>query len=240
MVRQSTSQSASQSATQVIPISLGMVKVFLIKGEKAILVDTGMPGDPAPLLAALRRHQVEPGDLSLIVCTHGHADHAGKLASISRLTGVRVAVHRLEAARLAQGMTAEASPVTRFGAFVARIIGSPPIEPFQADILVDETFDLNPFGVAGKLIHTPGHTVGSLTVCLDNGEMIAGDLFNGKKVRHQALGRASRPFFARDLDQLAVSLRKIASLSPAIIYNAHGVPADADAVIKLADALERR
>lgn len=233
-------EKVNQTACQVVPISLGMVKVFLIKGEKAILVDTGMPGDPAPLFAALRRHLVEPKDLSLIVITHGHADHAGQAASIGKITGAPVAIHRLEAVRLAEGKTAEASPVTRLGALVARIIGSPPIEPVQADILIDDLFDLRPFGVAGKLIHTPGHTVGSMTVCLDNGEMVAGDLFNGKSGWHRFPGRAGRPFFAYNLDQLAASLRKIASLAPRIIYNAHGVPVDADAVVKLAKSLERR
>jgi glyoxylase-like metal-dependent hydrolase (beta-lactamase superfamily II) len=156
------------------------------------------------------------------------------------LTGAPVVSHRLEAVRLAEGKTAEASPVTRFGALVARIIGSPPIEPVKADILVDDTLDLRPFGVAGKLIHTPGHTIGSLTVVLDNGEMIAGDLFNGKAGWRRSSKRAGRPFFAYDLDQLAVSLRKIASLKPSIIYNSHGVPVDADAVTKLAKSLERR
>ena len=232
-------QKVNQTASQVVPISLGMVKVFLIKGEKSILVDTGMPGDPAPLFATLRRHQVEPHDLSLIIITHGHADHAGKAASIRKMTGVPVAIHRLEAVRLAEGKTAEASPVTRLGALAARIIGSPPIEPVQADILVDDLFDLRPFGVVGKLIHTPGHTVGSMTVCLDNGEMVAGDLFNGKLGWRRFPGRASRPFFAHNLDQLAASLRKIASLKPSIIYNSHGVPVDANAVIKLADAQAR-
>ena len=51
--------------------------ISLIKGPKNIVVDTGGPADSRYILDALSREGLKPDDISFVVCTHGHSDHAG-------------------------------------------------------------------------------------------------------------------------------------------------------------------
>lgn len=54
--------------------------ITLITGPKIILVDTGGPWDRDFLKATLKDRGLEPGDVHLVVCTHGHSDHVGNLS----------------------------------------------------------------------------------------------------------------------------------------------------------------
>ncbi|XP_043953831.1 metallo-beta-lactamase domain-containing protein 1 [Gambusia affinis] len=53
--------------------------ITLIRGVMDILVDTGGPWDREFLLQSLKRRGLEPGDIQLVVGTHGHSDHIGNL-----------------------------------------------------------------------------------------------------------------------------------------------------------------
>jgi hydroxyacylglutathione hydrolase len=46
----------------------------------------------------------------------------------------------------------------------------------EPDILTDEGMDLLAFGVNGRIVHTPGHTAGSISLVLDSGEAFVGDI----------------------------------------------------------------
>jgi glyoxylase-like metal-dependent hydrolase (beta-lactamase superfamily II) len=84
--------------TDLLPLRLGFVKVFLIRGTgKHVLVDSGTAGSSTKVIALLERVGVSPRDIGLIVVTHAHPDHTGSLADIAEATGAKVAVHRLEA-----------------------------------------------------------------------------------------------------------------------------------------------
>ncbi|XP_026147663.1 metallo-beta-lactamase domain-containing protein 1 [Mastacembelus armatus] len=53
--------------------------ITLITGPKTILVDTGGPWDRAFLLTTLKERGLEPGDINVVVGTHGHSDHIGNV-----------------------------------------------------------------------------------------------------------------------------------------------------------------
>ncbi|XP_070786157.1 metallo-beta-lactamase domain-containing protein 1 [Enoplosus armatus] len=54
--------------------------ITLVTGPRTILVDTGGPWDRDFLLMTLKKRGLEPGDISLVVGTHGHSDHIGNLS----------------------------------------------------------------------------------------------------------------------------------------------------------------
>ncbi|WP_322786955.1 MBL fold metallo-hydrolase [Paraburkholderia sprentiae] len=65
-----------------------MVHCHLIIGEEGcVLVDTGTPGSEDKIERALAKHGRGFRDVSLIVVTHAHTDHAGAAARLRELTG---------------------------------------------------------------------------------------------------------------------------------------------------------
>ncbi|XP_040038323.2 metallo-beta-lactamase domain-containing protein 1 isoform X2 [Gasterosteus aculeatus] len=54
--------------------------ITLITGPRTILVDTGGPWDRSFLLSTLKKRGLEPGDIDVVVGTHGHSDHIGNLS----------------------------------------------------------------------------------------------------------------------------------------------------------------
>jgi glyoxylase-like metal-dependent hydrolase (beta-lactamase superfamily II) len=189
----------------VLPLRLGFVKAFLARGRgKHVLVDSGTAGSSARILAGLGRAGVGLRDIGLIVVTHVHPDHTGGLAELVKATGAKVAVHRLEAEH----------PGTRLA----------------SDILVDEELDLNPHGVGGKVIWTPGHTRGSMSVVLESGEAIVGDLV---LPRFMAFGPPAIAFWAASPEESVASIRKVLTLNPSILHTSHGGPYRPEAVARL-------
>ena len=87
----------AQQGSTVIQISLGWANAFVIRGKRPVLVDTGYPGSAPAIIDKLTQNGVDPGWLSLILITHGHADHFGSAAELKKQTGAPIAVHKLDA-----------------------------------------------------------------------------------------------------------------------------------------------
>jgi glyoxylase-like metal-dependent hydrolase (beta-lactamase superfamily II) len=157
----------------------GIYDVALVKGEKAILVDTGPEGAFDDLSAAIRGAGVEPRSLALVILTHAHSDHAGNARAFQKL-GVPILVHEGDAAWLRAGNHGELFATNLEAVLAQPGIPSryPAVEP---DIVVvgEEPFRLEPWGVSGTVIHAGGHTPGSVVVHLANGVVILGDLVRG-------------------------------------------------------------
>jgi glyoxylase-like metal-dependent hydrolase (beta-lactamase superfamily II) len=206
-------------------LRLALPNVYLVTGDKAVLVDTGGPGDVPRILDFLRLHNALE-KLSLILVTHAHWDHAGGAAELRAATKAPVALHRGDFDMARTGSNGSARPTGFMGylirAFVNR--GYPPIEP---DVAIDDEIDLSPFGVAARVIPTPGHTKGSISVLTADGDAVIGDLLMGG-----ILGGKWFPawpgmhYFADDLAQLHASIRKVVALAPKRIHVGHGGPLD--------------
>ena len=79
-----------------------------------------------------------------------------------------------------------------------------------------DSLDLEEFGFPGKVIHTPGHTYGSMVVLMEGGELFAGDTLFGIQ------GKQHFPPFAEDLPCPGSQLGQIRTLTVKTIYPAHG------------------
>lgn len=135
-----------------------------------------------------------PSDISLVLLTQGHVDHFGSAAELRERTGAPVAVHERDIDALRRG-TNPLSP----NRLRARMIwpflkhNAPPVEP---DLVFTGGWDLAEFGVAGHVFETPGHTPGSVSIALDAGEIIVGDVLMGGHVGGRLRPRTPRePYF---------------------------------------------
>jgi glyoxylase-like metal-dependent hydrolase (beta-lactamase superfamily II) len=225
---------SEETRPSVIPIPLGHVNAFLIRGTRPILVDTGFPGSAPKILSALQKEGYKPWELTLIVITHAHLDHSGSAAALAGATGAPVLIHKAEADYLASGASAPVIPASFTGRIVRLMIGKHAPAPelgITPVIRVDAPYRLDAFGVDGTIIPTPGHTKGSLSVSLVTGECIAGDLINGTFLTH----RARLPVFAEDPDMAHQSIRSLLDTAPKAVYASHGGPfsgADVEALLR--------
>ncbi len=180
-----------------------------------------MQGFSGRILRQVQRLGYTPRDIRLIVLTHVHMDHAGSAAELRRRSGAPIAIHRADLPIALAGR--HRIPIGRGLAgvssrwLVERSFKTLRFEAFQPDILIEEGQSLADFGLEGYVVHTPGHTSGSLTLALEDGVTLVGDaLIN--------LFRVGYPMYWQDPEAARESGRKIQALKPTVLYSGHGRP----------------
>jgi len=207
-----------------IPI-MGMVQCFLLKGEKNILIDAGIPGQIKGFQKGLAEAGVQFEEIELVLFTHGHFDHIGLAKEIVERSGAQTAIHQREKDWVESGKSPFPSGVTAWGKFLTftlKLLPEMNVPGTKVDFtLGDEDFSLREYGIAGKVVYTPGHTLGSVSILLDNGVAIVGDLAMSAQIFRLSPGK---PIFAEDVALVEASWRKLIDLGAKIIYPAHGKP----------------
>ena len=119
----------------------------------------------------------------IIIITHAHVDHAGNANVIRRLRNVKNLAHASDLKYYERREVMHFCSTDWFGdIFLKTNLIYEPYEPFTPDILLksDEEFDLSSCGVDGKVVSTPGHTCGSISVILKNEVALVGDLVSSE------------------------------------------------------------
>jgi hydroxyacylglutathione hydrolase len=215
---------------QVISVPSMIVNAFIVSGERSIIVDTGLPGHDAKILETMAENGIKPGDIALILITHGHHDHYGSACALKQKTGAPVAIHKADSEPLKTGINPKLIPIGVKGKVMTGMSGMlkmPAIQGMDADILIEGEVDLSKYGIAGKVIPTPGHTHGCVSVFLNGGCALIGDLIFGGFIRQKAPGF---PYIGYDKQEILSSIQKVLDLNPKIIYAGHGGPFTARAV----------
>ena len=165
--------------------------------KEACLIDPG--SGPYPIKSFINKEGL---DLKFIINTHGHGDHIGANAFFS----VPIFIHKLDKDFLKD----PDKNLSR--AFMAGIV-SP-----GAEKLLEEGDTLSLGGLELKVLHTPGHTPGSVSLIMD------GAVFTGDALFAGSIGRTD--FEYGDQDQLIRSItQKLLTLKDdTIIYPGHGEP----------------
>jgi len=212
----------------VIQIRLSLSNSFLVVGERPILVDTGSPKDGKKLLRKLAQHGVQ--NLALILHTHGHSDHCGSTRQLKEATSAPTAIHPADAAVMENGRNQATKP-TSIGAKLLHWLVNDEFPPVRPDILLPDKMPLHAFGVDGKVVYTPGHTAGSISVFLGSGEAIVGDLLMGGWLGGMFRSvQPGYPYYADDLDQIRASVKKLLDLGATRFFVGHGGPLEAGRV----------
>jgi glyoxylase-like metal-dependent hydrolase (beta-lactamase superfamily II) len=201
---------------------------YLLRGEQGtILIDPGPPRCAPLVIAGAAAAGILPGEIRLILVTHGHIDHFGGAPEVRVWCGAPVAAFRDEPAftqtrrnALPPGQSLRGDLIRRAYLLLAPAI---PYAPLQAGVLLDEGADLSPYGVEAHVLRVPGHAPGSLAVITAEGDAFVGDLFVNYTV-------PSRPIYISDRRAWEESYRRVQALKPRTVYSGHGEPFPGEAL----------
>lgn len=225
-------------------IRLGLCNSYLLRAESHyILIDAGGRKRKDVFHRHLKKAQIAPGQVKLIIITHVHFDHVRGLKAIRELCKCPVAIHEKEAPLLKGGVLVIPPGTNLFGRALA-LLGSKlenagflKFSPVRPDILISEETSLESLGTPGNIILTPGHTRGSISVLLSSGEAFVGDL--AANYMPFGLGPILPPF-AENLEALLKSWRQLLSAGAREIFPAHGQPFPAEWLTHKAHLLSER
>lgn len=218
----------------IYSINLGFDHCYIIQDKGTIMVDGGAPKKANKFANALAKISIKPEDIQLIVITHGHWDHIGSAMEIKELTGAKIAMHYLEKDWLEKSLKPMPPGVTTWGHIFGKVITMflplVHIPGTNVDIVIgDEGLSLDEYGIPGKVIYTPGHSSGSVSVLLEKGDTLVGDLAMNKFPVRLSPGL---PIFAEDLVKVKESWKLLLDQGAKTIYPAHGKPFSADIIRK--------
>jgi glyoxylase-like metal-dependent hydrolase (beta-lactamase superfamily II) len=214
----------------IATIRLSLSNAFLVLGARAVLVDAGSPGEEGKILNAMQKHGVAPRDVAVILLTHGHRDHVGSAAALREATGASIAMHCADFNIIQRGHMGRLTPLRARHRVLEPFVNRP-FAPLEVDCELVHDQRLDEQGLAGRVVATPGHSAGSVSLLLDDGNALVGDLLIGGFLggivdRH----RPRLPYFAEDV---AILCRSVTALLPQVsgqLFVGHGGPLDAQRV----------
>ena len=204
----------------LLPYRLGSVNCYLIKTDTSyILIDTGYTRKRTDLEKELESAGCKPGNLQVIVLTHGDFDHSGNAAYLRKKFGARIAMHHDDAGMVEHGnMFWNRSKSNILIKVIAPILfrfGKS--ERFKPDSYIEDGDDLSENGFDAIVLHIPGHSKGSIGILTRSGDLFCGDLL-------QNIHKPKLNSIMDDLTTANNSVEKLNKLSIRTVYPGHGKP----------------
>ena len=190
-----------------------------------LLVDTGMPGNARKIISYIKKTGRSPNDLKTVVFTHCDADHIGSANAVKRLTGAKLAMHEADASTLSgrSGFRPEAGFLGKIMTMLASLMGFRPVQP---DVILKDGDEIDGL----RVIHSPGHTVGS--ICLYS---LGKALFTGDTVLADSQGNPKPPDknTTPDMAKALASVTMLSRLDFDVLLPGHGPPVVGRASVRL-------
>lgn len=211
-----------KSTLEVIPdvyqLSIGGSNIILIVEEELTLIDTGFRGSSPRIVDVVNNLGRSVEEISLIILTHSHFDHAGGLAELRKLDRVKIAAHKAEMADAGNQpfyTGGRQKQARNLPASALRSVLSVKLD--EVDIPLEGGEVLKPLGGL-EVIHTPGHTPGSISLFSPRNKLlIVGDALHKRRWLPPKL-------VSTDLAQAIDSVKKMARLDFEILCFGHGRP----------------
>ena len=206
---------------------------FLVEGDAVIAVDGGALYGAEYVRKACSDAGIVPKQIRLIVASHAHVDHTCNLDELRKLSGAPIAVNKGGAQDMIEAKGPTVFPRNQIGDEImefAKSKGGMPddyLPPITPDIVWDDLLDLHPFGISGKVIATPGHSLSDCCVILEDGQAIIGDLICQDEFTH---GAPTIAYFGYHPDRnkanelLFPSLERLRNTGCTVFYSGHGGP----------------
>ncbi|MFF3016814.1 MBL fold metallo-hydrolase [Streptomyces sp. NPDC057939] len=201
-------------------------------GGALTLIDAGHVDSASSIEGAIRSLGLRPERLERIVLTHCHRDHVGAAGELAARWGAEVLAHRLDAP-VVRGEQPVPEPVLLDWEvpLYAHGLTVPEAPPTPVDRELEDG-EVLPFGGGAVVVHSPGHTPGSIGVHLPgHGVLFTGDCVAG-------VGQVMLGVFNVDRDQAVSSFRRLAALAPTVACFGHGDPVVTDTVAALRNAAD--
>ena len=212
-----------------LPLKMGSVNSYLIKTRSGfILIDTGSPNQQTEIERELDHAGCQPGNLKLIVLTHGDFDHSGNAAYLRKKFGAKTAMHAEDLGMVEHGdmfgnRQKGNNIITR--TLIPLLFGFGKSRRFTPDFYLDEGANLPEYGLEAEVLYLPGHSNGSIGILTAAGDLFCGDLLESTK----------QPMLNSIMDDTVAandSVGKIKSLEINTVYPGHGEPFAMELFIK--------
>ncbi len=212
----------------LLPYKLGTVNCYLIEIDTGyVLIDTGGSNKRAYLENQLGGAGCQPGNLKLIVLTHGDFDHSGNAAYLREKYGSQIAMHKDDAGMATHGdmFWNRKSGNTLFRMIAPILFRYSESDRFEPDFYIEGGDDFSEYAFDAKVLSIPGHSKGSIGVLTANGDLFCGDLLDNKV----------KPVLNSIMDNLAAahaSVEELAGLEINTVCPGHGKPFPMELFIK--------
>jgi hydroxyacylglutathione hydrolase len=208
----------------LIPGIKGVNCYLVIYQDTMFIVDTGLPGSGKKIIAYIESLGKNPDDVKQIIITHADIDHVGGASQLKIVMDARLVMHAADAAI---SKNTGFRPLKGFqGTILKPILGIMNFQRSDPDVLIEDNYGLDGF----KVLHTPGHTPGSVCV-YQPGRVI----FVGDTLRSDSKGNILPPKrnIAENFSQVIESVKSIAKLEFDVMLTGHGAPVIGSASEKL-------
>jgi glyoxylase-like metal-dependent hydrolase (beta-lactamase superfamily II) len=201
---------------------------LVVDGDGITIIDAGLPGYWKLLQAELAALGKSLADVRALVLTHGDSDHIGFAARLHRETGLVPYIHEadIERARLQVKKPNSGWGPVKVGA-LARFLwysarrGGLRIKP-ATELQAVADGDVLDVPGSPRIIHTPGHTPGSIAVHVASADaLFLGDTMTTRNVLTGAAGPKPAPF-TLEPDQALASLDRVESVDATWVLPGHG------------------
>jgi hydroxyacylglutathione hydrolase len=197
---------------------LASVNCYLLKLDSGyILIDTGWTKSRATLEERLSLEGCKPGNLHLIIVTHGDFDHIGNCLYIKNKFSSKIAMHNDDVGMAERGDMFWNRKKSNFimRALSNLIFKLNSSDRFSPDVCLNEGDDLSEYGLNARVLNLPGHSAGSIGILTNDGNLFCGDLFQN----------TSKPALSSIMDDLSYaekSVKKLFNLNIEKVYPGHG------------------
>jgi glyoxylase-like metal-dependent hydrolase (beta-lactamase superfamily II) len=204
-------------------IKLYRVMAHLVLEPELSLIDCGYRGSSTRIAAAISEMGRSIEELARVVCTHGHPDHAGSARELA-LAGIPILIHPADAEVLRTSWRDTVRRPSRGSVFAA-------MTPEPPNVVSIHDGDILPMLDGLEVIHTPGHTPGS--VCLYGARdrvLFVGDTLQRRFGR---VSFASR-LYSDDAAAARTAVKRLAALDVETIVFSHYPALRREAAVTLA------
>lgn len=192
-------------------------------GQKNFLVDTGMSSSYNELRKKIDSLQGSRSKIDMLMLTHSHYDHCRNAARIREEEKSPILMGKAEIEAAAHGYTTiprGTNPFITFISWMGRQIGASQFgyTPFSADIGVEDAYQLPDENLNIRVIASPGHSIGSISILIDDYIALVGDAMFGIN------RRSIYPPFADNTSTMIKSWGKLLDTPCELFLPGHGRP----------------